>query len=159
MKKIVSLVLCCVCMFGMTGCFSELLSFGSMEPDKVVPKMKTYLDNSDLKEDNVFYEFTYDEGFQNYVLTLWNPDFNELAVSSVRLIYKNQNVEGASAVIEGWETLTEGITGISETVETKIKTYDDDAYLVVNFVNADDHEDILISVSDGVIVENIMDIY
>lgn len=160
MKKIISLVLCIVCMFGMTGCLSDLsfLSMGNMEPDKVVPKMQSLLDEAYPDKDMLQFKVEYDEGFQNYVVTCWSGEINDIIVGTVRLAYKNRNIEGASTVIQSWESTTESAKQMSKDIEERIKKYDKDAYVILNFVNTDNHEDILISVSGGVVLENIMDI-
>lgn len=162
MKKFISLLLSLVCMFSLTGCFSDLSSLfgmGNMEPDKVIVKMQKYLDDSDLKEDNMYYKIEYDEDFQNYVLTLSHPEMNDLAVASIRYVYKNSSVSGSGELVKAWDNLTEMAKQASKDVEAKIRTYDDDAYLVVNLVNYDNQEDILLSVSGGVVLENLLDLY
>lgn len=161
MKKFISLLLSLVCMFSLTGCFSDLSSLfgmGNMEPDKVVPKMQSLLDEAYPDKDMLQFKVEYDEGFQNYVVTCWSSEINDVVVGSVRLAYKNRNIEGASTVIQSWESTTESAKEMSKDIEERIKKYDKDAYVILEFVNADNHEDILISISGGVVIENIMDI-
>lgn len=157
MKRIISLLLCLVCMFGMTGCLS-FLGMGNMEPDKVVPKMQSLLDEAYPDKDMLQFKVEYDEGFQNYVVTCWSSEINDVIAGSVRLAYKNRNIEGASTVIQSWESTTESAKEMSKDIEERIKKYDKDAYVILEFVNADNHEDVLISISGGVVIENIMDI-
>lgn len=161
MKKFISLLLSLVCMFSLTGCFSDLSSLfgmGNMEPDKVVPKMQSLLDEAYPDKDMLQFKVEYDEGFQNYVVTCWSSEINDVVVGSVRLAYKNRNIEGASTVIQSWESTTESAKEMSKDIEERIKKYDKDAYVILEFVNADNHEDVLISISGGVVIENIMDI-
>lgn len=162
MKKFISLLLCLVCMFSLTGCFSDLLSLfetGDMEPEDVVAKMQVHLDDTNTMKDQISIKIEYDEEFYNYVVTFWSKDMGDISVAAVRLAYKNRNIEGASTVINTWETLTESTKEMSKNIEAGIRKLDKDGIVVVNLVNADNHEDILISASGGVILENIMDLY
>lgn len=160
MKKIISLLLCITCLFSLTGCIDpSMFGFGEMEPDKVVPKIESFLNETQQdNEQKLNFQVEYDEGFDNYVVTFWVDECGELWAASVRYLHKHNGSSDAQQVVNQWKNLTNEMIAMSNQIEDKIKKYDKDAYVNVNFVNADNHEDILFSCSGGVVLEDIMDL-
>ena len=161
MKRVVCLLLCGA--FILTGCNESAnlkgkkLAASEFDPEPYAAAIELYL-NDHFNADEFNTDVKFDQSIESFVLSMWIDGFGDHYVAITRAAMNDTDSNEAKNLINSWEELIEIIGGISVDVQDSVSASGEDVPVVVNFLNDDNHDEVLVTANNGNITYDIMDV-